>query len=150
MKKLYSRFNYSTFIYSAILSCVSCDIIIFFYIYNKFADKERVIEIISKYDARIVNPMLFDDIFVLMLTSLKIMIFSIALFHMIIYFFFYKKSRVCRRYVVVLSWIGGVCSVILFFGNIIIRPANAFLFLLIGLLYLYVAFGFKYFPLTKK
>ncbi len=124
------------------------DILICFYIWNKFSDKDLFFKVMSSIFPLELNA--FDDqfrdqLYQLNIQNLKALLGLYLFLHAVVYVCHILDRKFTKTYLKFFSWVAAPCC--LSFGLVSLFERSGFLnglFFVQGLLYLYIALGFYY------
>lgn len=92
------------------------------------------------------TPELQKQFFALMNNAFFTLLILVFLYHIGVYVFWNKGKAVAKAYIKLLVWVGGPCSLLYGFLNLIGETKSAIIAIIIGGLYMFVALGLNYFP----
>ena len=102
-----------------ILFCALGDIIVLFYLWQRFSDFNKIKPLIL-INLKLYNlkesdlpPSFFKEIHQVMMNTLSVACILIVAFHIIIYFFFYKEKKSAWLYIKILAILGAMGSPLL-------------------------------------
>lgn len=157
MKKIYERLGEKNFRLLAALFCLIGDLMLSKYLYDKFTNKaqfdsafKRVFPILQKAfkQQNMEIPIGFEvEVFTILVNTLLTCLGIFILFHLFNYTFFIFRKRFAQFYLVLLSWSGTVGAIYMGISSISSLPGWGTLFLLQGLMFLFVALGIRQFPI---
>lgn len=156
MDKIYAGFNLESFKKTAIGALVLGDLTLFGYLYLKFSDKEMfqttlaiVLEAMPEAEGQL-PPDFGQQLYSLMINSLITMLILAFLYHILVYTLWSKGNKgFARSYIVAYAWVAGPLCTLSGLSGLASQPLNSLLFLGLGLLFLFVAFGLRVFPEPK-
>ena len=149
--KHFERVSLKAYKILTILFCALGDIVVLFYLWQKFSDFNKIKPLIlinlKLYNLRESDlpPSFFKEIHQVMINTLSVACILIVVFHIIIYFFFYKEKKSAWLYIKILAILGAMGSPLLGLPHIGQPMSLGFSILFLSFFYLWVFLGFSSF-----
>lgn len=158
MKELYANLGPNKFKALSIVCCASGDAAIAIYLYFKFAVYENFVgpmreafAIASRANPNAavqLSPALESELFQLIQLTVLASIALVFFIHSLMYLGFWFHKSFCYYYVKMMSWLGPIFCLLLWLPALSTGNWPMLYFIIQMFLFLFVAFGLKYFPLA--
>lgn len=130
------------------------DVTIFTYLYFLFSNYDLFLKYIKIFQSTqtqlvLIDKTMVNQLFQIMMQSLKLMLFLAASFHAIIYLCYLRELKYAYKYIKLMSWVGSIGLILMALTEAPISWKNP-IFFIVGLLLLFVANGLRRFPHRKK
>ncbi len=157
MKRIYQNLEAKKFRIISSVVLILCDLMIFFYLYKKFADKsmfDRILSLSFKINPQLnasdFTPALSSQLYELMTNFLLSALCVAFIYHLFVYFMWIKEKKFAAHYIALYVWIAAPAT---FLSGILGLKDNfqqSLIFLFWSALFFFVALGLGQFPIRHK
>ena len=153
MDNLFSKLNLKSFKIASIIVLTISDFLVSAFIILRFTSNpnlfQKSMEIVLAQQPELganLPPDFHNQLYMLLLNSIKIMIVLYILYHLLIYFLWHIEKRAAAKYIQIICWLGAPFALIYALIYTLQTPMFGFFALFVGLSYLFVALGMRHFP----
>ncbi len=151
MRKFFDKMGLSKFRNNSTVFFIFADIWTFYYIYKKFTNKENIdqlIEIAAKGQG--LDSAHLEGLYTLMTQSLIMLLGLAALIHIVNYVLYNKNKKAAIAYLKLYAWSAALLFPLWGFSVFADSPPAAIIFVALGGLMAFNAFGLRVYPYQEK